>query len=91
MRVEPTLAGPLFAERGLEMAERAHALKVEHELPARQRELERAMREADQALDAAHDRRSKQELVNQRDLLRKRGALEDAERKLDELDREADA
>ncbi len=81
----------MFAERGLEMAERAHALKVEHELPARQRELERAVREADQALDAAHDRRSKQELVNQRDLLRKRGALEDAERKLDELDREADA
>ena len=81
----------MFAERGLEMAERAHGLKVEHELPARQLELERAVREADQALDAAHDRRSKQELVNQRDLLRKRGALEDAERKLDELDREADA
>ena len=81
----------MFAERGLEMAERAHALKVEHELPARHRELERAVREADQALDAAHDRRSKQELVNQRDLLRKRGALEDAERKLDELEREADA
>lgn len=76
-----------FAERSLDLARRNHALKVEHELPAKQRELERAVKEADQALDAAADRLNKQELENERDLLRKRGALEDAERKLAKQER----
>lgn len=68
-----------FAERGLESARRAHALQVEHELPARMRELERAVAEAEQALVAARGRLAKQELSNKRDLERKRDAVEDAE------------
>jgi hypothetical protein len=69
----------LFAERGLEGARRAHALQVEHELPARMRELERGVVEAEQGLEAARGRLRKQELQNERDLDRKRAALEDAE------------
>jgi len=71
-----------FANRGLAQAQRAKSMKLDIEVPRKQRKLEWAKSQAEQARDAARSDLEKTRLSIELDLLRKRHAVEAAEKAL---------
>ena len=72
-----------FANRGLAHAQRAKSMKLDIEVPRKQHKLDWAKRQAEEARDAARADLEKTRLSIELELLRKRHAVEEAEKALE--------